>query len=135
METNKMNEWIKTVLILLMSLSLILLAQFVKFLKNPEKALPITGQTFLGLFILGLITIIGILIQKLVQKLPVKALRDFPILGWVSMASLVFCSIFPFAIKAMGVLLLIRFAPSSPISNKSLSKRYLSTLSITPEAP
>ena len=101
METNKMNEWIKTVLILLMSLSLILLAQFVKFLKNPEKALPITGQTFLGLFILGLITIIGILIQKLVQKLPVKALRDFPILGWVSMASLVFCSIFPVAIKAI----------------------------------
>ena len=101
MKNNKMEEWIKTILILLMSLSFILIAQFVKILKNPERSMPITGDTFLGLLVLGGITIIGIVIQKLLQNQPIKILKEFPTLGWVSITSLVFCFVFPFAIKAI----------------------------------
>lgn len=98
---NKIQEWTKILLTLLMSLSLILLAQYVKFLKNPQKSTPITKDTFVGLFVLGLITVIGIIIQKLMQKQPIQIIKDFPVLGWVSMTSLFFCLIFPFAIKAI----------------------------------
>lgn len=101
MENNKLQEWIKIIAVLFMSLSLILLAQFVKLVKNPAKATPITGKTFLGLFVLATITLIGIGVQKLVQKQPIKILKEFPVLGWVSMSSLVFCIIFPFAIEAI----------------------------------
>ena len=101
MENNSIKERIRTILILFMSLSLILLAQFVKVVKNPEKGTPITGQTFLGLLVLGTITVLGIIVQKLLQRQPVKVLKEFPVLGWVSMISLVFCTVFPFAIKAI----------------------------------
>lgn len=46
-----------------------------------------------------------------------------------------FTQYFPLAIKAIGVLLLSKLAPSSPIKSNSLSNKYLSTLSITPDAP
>lgn len=95
------SEWSEILFALLLSLSLILLAQYVKFIKNPEKSTPITKDTFVGLVVLGIITIIGIIIQKLVQKQPIQIIKDFPVLGWVSMTSLFFCLIFPFAIKAI----------------------------------
>lgn len=101
---SKMSEWIKTIGALILSLSLILFAQFVKYVKtmNSERpSTPITKQTFLGLLVLGIITIMGILVQKAMQKQPIKIVKDFPVLGWVSISSLVFCLIFPFGIKAI----------------------------------
>lgn len=104
MSKNKMLENLKMLGILLLSLSLILLTQFVKYIKTANSqrpSTPVTKETFLGLFILGLITIVGVLIQKAMQKQPVKMLKDFPVLGWVSVTSLICCLIFPFAIEAI----------------------------------
>ena len=104
MSKNKMLENLKMLGILLLSLSLILLTQFVKYIKTANSqrpSTPVTKETFLGLIILGLITIVGVLIQKLMQKQPVKMLKDFPVLGWVSVTSLICCLIFPFAIEAI----------------------------------
>lgn len=100
----KIHEWITTLGVLFLSLSLILLGQFVKYVKTMNTERPstaITKETFLGLFVLAIITVIGILIQKAMQKQPIQFLKNFPVLGWVSMSSLVFCLIFPFAIKAI----------------------------------
>ena len=85
------NYFIKNILILILSLMLILFTQWIKFLKYGEHGPKITGYTFLGLFLLGLFAIIGITIQKLMQKAPIKFIREFPILGWVSITSLFFC--------------------------------------------
>ena len=104
MSKNKMLENLKMLGILLLSLSLILLTQFVKYIKTANSqrpSTPVTKETFLGLIILGLITIVGVLIQKSMQKQPVKMLKDFPVLGWVSVTSLICCLIFPFAIEAI----------------------------------
>lgn len=103
MQANKdgMNYYIKNGLILILSLSLILFTQWVKLLKNPEST-PITKMTLIGLLFLGSFAIIGIIIQRLMQKFPVKIIRDFPILGWVSITSLIFCIISPFIVDAIN---------------------------------
>ena len=91
MSENKMLENLKILGILILSLCLILLSQFVKYIKTANSqrpSTPVTKETFLGLFILGLITIVGIFIQKVMQKQPVKMLKEFPVLGWVSVTSL-----------------------------------------------
>ena len=84
-----------------MSLLLILFTQWIKLLKNP-KSMPITKETVFGLVILGIFSILGIFIHGIVQKQPVKIIKDFPILGWVSMVSLVACIIFPQVIEAVN---------------------------------
>lgn len=104
MKESKFIEWVNMLSALILSLSLILFAQYVKYIKtmNSERpSTPITKDTFVGLAVLGIITIIGILIQKGMQKQPIKIVREFPVLGWVSMSSLLFCLVFPFAIKAI----------------------------------
>ena len=83
-ENNNRQEYVKIVLTLVMSLLLILFTQWVKLIKNP-KSTPITKETIFGLVILGVFSILGIFIHGLVQKLPIKIIKDFPILGWVSM--------------------------------------------------
>ena len=92
------QEYIKIILTLIMSLLLILFTQWIKLLKNP-KSMPITKETVFGLVILGIFSILGIFIHGIVQKQPIK---DFPILGWVSMVSLVACIIFPQVIEAVN---------------------------------
>ena len=95
------QEYIKIILTLIMSLLLILFAQWIKLLKNP-KSMPITKETVFGLVILGIFSILGIFIHGIVQKQPIKIIKDFPILGWVSMVSLVACIIFPQVIEAVN---------------------------------
>ena len=95
------QEYIKIILTLIMSLLLILFTQWIKLLKNP-KSMPITKETVFGLVILGIFSILGIFIHGLVQKQPIKIIKDFPILGWVSMVSLVACIIFPQVIEAVN---------------------------------
>lgn len=95
------QEYIKIILTLIMSLLLILFTQWIKLLKNP-KSMPITKETVFGLVILGIFSILGIFIHGIVQKQPVKIIKDFPILGWVSMVSLVACIISPQVIEAVN---------------------------------
>ena len=95
------QEYIKIILTLIMSLLLILFTQWIKLLKNP-KSMPITKETVFGLVILGIFSILGIFIHGIVQKQPVKIIKDFPILGWVSMVSLVACIILPQVIEAVN---------------------------------
>ena len=102
MSENKMLENLKILGILILSLCLILLSQFVKYIKtvnSQRPSTPVTKETFLGLIVLGLITIVGIFIQRVMQNQPVKMLKEFPVLGWVSVTSLICCIIFPIAIK------------------------------------
>ena len=95
------QEYIKIILTLIMSLLLILFTQWIKLLKNP-KSMPITKETVFGLVILGIFSILGIFIHGLVQKLPIKIIKDFPILGWVSMVSLAVCIVSPQVIEAIN---------------------------------
>ena len=80
---------------------LILFTQGVKLLKNP-KSTPITKETFMGLAVLVFFSFIGLIIAELMKKTGVKILADFPVLGWVSITSLIFCLISPFFISAIG---------------------------------
>lgn len=91
MTNNTTNYMLKNILILLLSLSLILFTQWVKVMKYGAKGIQITTETFLGLGCLGIFAIIGLLIQKSLENCKIKFIRDFPILGWVSITSLVFC--------------------------------------------
>lgn len=101
MREERMNYYTKNLLILCLSLFLILFTQRIKLIKNPQGT-PITGMTFIGLLLLGSFAIIGIAIQKMLQKSSVKIIKDFPILGWVSITSLVFCIFSPFVVKAIN---------------------------------
>lgn len=87
-------------LIILLSVLLILFTQEVKLLKNPESA-PVTSMTIIGLGALWLFSMIGIFVSDLMQKSPIKIVRDFPILGWVSIVSLIMCLIFDFFVQAI----------------------------------
>lgn len=96
------NYFVKNILIILLSLSLILFTQWIKVLKYGEEGPQITGYTFLGLLCLGVFAIIGLALQYLMQKVPIKFIRDFPILGWVSITSLIFCMLSNEIIKAIN---------------------------------
>lgn len=80
---------------------LILFTQFVKSLRAPE-VYSVTPQTFSGLFVLVLFSFIGILIGELAKRSGVKVLADFPVLGWVSLASLAFCLVSNVFVDAIG---------------------------------
>lgn len=95
------NKYIKYSLVLLLSVSLILFTQSIKLIKNPEST-PISWMTIAGLVVLWAFSMIGILVSDLAQKLPVKIIRDFPILGWVSITSLILCLISDFFVKAIA---------------------------------
>ncbi|MCJ7843146.1 hypothetical protein MUB24_20150 [Lederbergia sp. NSJ-179] len=95
------NKYVKYSLVLLMSVALILFAQEIKLLKNPEST-PISFMTIAGLIVLWAFSMIGILISALMQKVPVKVIRDFPILGWVSIVSLVLCMVSDFFVEAIA---------------------------------
>ncbi|WP_087974131.1 hypothetical protein [Oceanobacillus rekensis] len=98
--TNGMNKYVKYGLILLLSVGLILFTQEIKSLKDPN-SMPVTGTTVLGLGVLWLFSMIGIGISDVMQKSSVKFIRDFPILGWVSITSLVLCLISDFFVQAI----------------------------------
>ncbi len=86
---------------LLIGAVLILFTQFVKSLRDPA-AYSVTPQTFSGLAVLVLFSFIGILVGELAKKSGVKILADFPVLGWVSLASLLFCLLSNVFVDAIG---------------------------------
>lgn len=63
---------------------------------------PITVMTFAGLASLWLFSMVGIAIGHAMNRTPVKAIRDFPVLGWVSLVSLVSCLVFPGFVTAIA---------------------------------
>lgn len=87
--------------ILLLSVLLILFTQWIKLVKNPTST-PITTDTFVGLLILWAFAMLGILVSNLFKKFSVPVLAEFPILGWVSIVSLVFCLLSDFFVTAIG---------------------------------
>ena len=95
------NKYVKFSLILLLSVALILFTQGIKLIKNPEST-PITLMTITGLIVLWAFSMIGIFVSDLAQKAPFQWIRDFPILGWVSITSLVACILSDFFVKAIG---------------------------------
>lgn len=61
------KEYFKIGIILLLSVTLILFTQWVKLLFNPEST-PITNQTFIGLGVLWIFSILGVIISNLIKK-------------------------------------------------------------------
>ncbi|SHG99279.1 MULTISPECIES: hypothetical protein [Virgibacillus] len=94
------NKYVKYGLILLLSVALILFTMEIKLIKNPEST-PITAMTFAGLGVLWLFSMIGIFISDMMQKSSVKFIRNFPILGWVSITSLLLCLLSDFFVQAI----------------------------------
>lgn len=94
------KTYIKYGLVLLLSVGLILFTQELKLLKNPDST-PVTMQTFYGLACLWAFSMVGIFVSDMMQHVRIKAIRDFPILGWVSITSLVFCLISDFFVEAI----------------------------------
>lgn len=95
------HKYLKFGLVLALSISLILFTQFVKLLRNPEST-PINWMTIAGLLVLWGFAFLGLLISDLMKKTNVKVLADFPVLGWVSIVSLVFCLTSNFFVEAIG---------------------------------
>ncbi|WP_249870694.1 hypothetical protein [Oceanobacillus saliphilus] len=96
-----MNKYIKYGLVLLLSIGLILFTQEIKLLKNPDST-PVTVMTFYGLASLWTFSMIGIFVSDLMQHVRIKFIRDFPILGWVSITSLVFCLASDFFVQSIS---------------------------------
>lgn len=95
-----MNKYVKYGLILLLSVGLILFTQSIKLLKNPDPT-PVTVWTLYGLMSLWVFSMIGIVISDLMKHVRLSFIRDFPILGWVSITSLLFCLVSDFFVKAI----------------------------------
>lgn len=95
------KKYVKLGLILLLSVALILFTQGVKLWKNPEST-PIVTNTLIGLLVLWLFAFLGIIISDVMKKTSVGFLRNFPVLGWVSLVSLLFCLSSDFFVKAIS---------------------------------
>lgn len=98
---NNLYELFKDAVILLLSVSLVLFVQWIKLIRNP-KSTPITTDTFIGLGMLWLFSLLGIVISMLMKKVPWKIIQGFPILGWVSIVSLIFCLISPYCVRVIN---------------------------------
>ena len=98
---NNLYELVKDAVILLLSISFVLFVQWIKLIRNP-KSTPITTDTFIGLGMLWLFSLLGIVISMLMKKAPWKIIQGFPILGWVSIVSLIFCLISPYCVRVIN---------------------------------
>ena len=98
---NNLYELVKDAVILLLSISFVLFVQWIKLIRNP-KSTPITTDTFIGLGMLWLFSLLGIIISMLMKKVPWKIIQGFPILGWVSIVSLIFCLISPYCVRVIN---------------------------------
>ena len=85
----ELKQYGKYGLILFLSISSILFGQFVKKSFHPSPKLVLDKYTVYGLLALWFISMIGLLIAMLLKKVP--GLNKFPILGWVSIFSIIFC--------------------------------------------
>ncbi|WHA09111.1 hypothetical protein P3T75_12665 [Enterococcus montenegrensis] len=100
-----MNEICKSQLsnlkILLLGAGLILFTQQIKFMKNPE-SLPVNLDTIIGVLVLVSFAFLGMIFAQAMKKTKIKILAEFPVLGWVSIISLVFCLGSDFFIEIIG---------------------------------
>jgi hypothetical protein len=100
MQNTLRNSYIRYGLIILLSLALIMFTQFIKHLKNPD-SMAVTGMTIVGLIVLWVFSMIGIFISEKLKTCSFKFLKEFPVLGWVSITSLVMCLISDFFVQAI----------------------------------
>lgn len=82
---NKLNEFAKYSLIISYGLLLVLLSQYIISLGSDDVV--ITLKTISGLICLLIISLVGIGVSQIVNS-------KFPVLGWVSISSLVMCLTF-----------------------------------------
>lgn len=87
--------------VLLISVALILFTQQIKQWTG-ARVTPLTAITFAGLGVLWMFSMIGIVLGDLMKRTPLKAVRDFPVLGWVSITSLIGCLIWPGFVTAIS---------------------------------
>lgn len=87
--------------VLLLSVFLILFTQQLKTWFG-ARVTPISAMTFAGLASLWLFSIVGIAIGHAMNATPIKVVREFPVLGWVSLTSLVACLVFPGFVPAIA---------------------------------
>ncbi len=80
---------------------LILFTQSVKLIKNPAST-PVTWWTISGLIVLVAFSFMGILVAEFMKQTNIKILADFPILGWVSIVSLIFSLMSNFFVTSIG---------------------------------
>ncbi|QIK69549.1 hypothetical protein G7062_04220 [Erysipelothrix sp. HDW6C] len=99
--TQILKDQLPRLKMLLLGAFLILFTQGIKLIKNPEST-PITLDTLWGVLVLVGFSFIGLIIAELMKKTGIKILADFPVLGWVSLTSLVFCLISPFFVTVIG---------------------------------
>lgn len=76
--------------VLLLSVALVLFTQQMKLWVDPA-ATPITALTLGGLATLWLFSLLGLVIGDLMTLSRLPVVRDFPVLGWVSLVSLAGC--------------------------------------------
>ncbi|HEY9292529.1 MAG TPA: hypothetical protein VIP98_14700 [Microlunatus sp.] len=87
--------------VLLLSVALILFTQQVKLWTGHEAA-PISALTFGGLATLWLFSLIGIALGDAMKLSRIPVLKTFPVLGWVSLVSLVGCLSWNGFVNAIG---------------------------------
>lgn len=95
------HKYGKYALIMLLSVSFILFTEQIKFWRAGEGG-HVTLGTVSGLAVLWLFSFIGILISEVMKRQPIKFLADFPVLGWVSITSLICCLISDVFITAIA---------------------------------
>lgn len=87
--------------VLLMSVVLVLFTQQMKLWVNPEST-PITALTLGGIATLWLFSLLGLVIGDLMTLSRLPVVRDFPVLGWVSLVSLAGCLAWSGFVDAIG---------------------------------
>lgn len=87
--------------VLLMSVALVLFTQQMKLWVNPEST-PITALTLGGIATLWLFSLLGLVIGDLMTLSRLPVVRDFPVLGWVSLVSLAGCLAWSGFVDAIG---------------------------------
>lgn len=87
--------------VLLLSCALILFTQQLKTWFG-ARVTPLTGLTLLGLVSLWLFSMLGILVGHVMNRFPIKVIREFPVLGWVSLCSLIGCLLYPGFVTAIS---------------------------------
>lgn len=87
--------------VLLLSVTLVLFTQQMKLWVSPDAA-PISALTFGGLATLWLFSLAGIVVGDLMTLSRIPVLKDFPVLGWVSLVSLFSCLAWSGFVEAIG---------------------------------
>jgi hypothetical protein len=87
--------------VLLLSVALVLFTQQMKLWVDPEST-PITTLTLGGIATLWLFSLLGLIIGDLMTLSRLPVVRDFPVLGWVSLVSLAGCLAWGGFVDAIG---------------------------------